>query len=403
MLRGEEMTNKEKSLIFNALTYSDSPSYWGLDNVKDYLRELKKDFNEVFLTIKPTELRNRILFWINKCDPKLTIFLDFNKRMELEKGKTCQLFEIPSTIVKEIDDILSKQQELSYDALNMGTWEHPKLVFSTKKGNTFEMWYAVKAFKHASKNFNFKKFPEDVQDSLVSILENAVPDMYELEKIRLEYNVFARIINIITFDTNQKKISISTDQPKVTDPDDTEENLPRPEDRLGPVFDKILNSIGISKKSTRSISEKRRVNTNSVKRIRAKETKDLLLLPFRFDFINNAGDLTAVNVTKFLNLTTKNILPLVDGYYSKNNTFVGFFNAYPTFDAQNNSDFLRIIVNSKNTEDEAAGFFLFIIINKEIHIARVICNITTGSLRIFLKKGKGSYEYINSELDKIFS
>ena len=138
------MNKKEKILVINALTYKESPSYWGVNNVKNYLRELQKKFKEVMITATSEELKNRIFQWIDICDPQLDMFFDFNKTVEQEKGKTCQLFEIPSNLINEINDILSKQKELSYDALNMGTWDNPKLVFSCKKGNKFEMWYAVK-------------------------------------------------------------------------------------------------------------------------------------------------------------------------------------------------------------------------------------------------------------------
>jgi len=397
------MNKKEKTLVVNALTYTKSPSYWGTNNVKYYLRELKNKFNEVFLTITPTELQNRIFQWIDKCDPKLEIFMRFNQEIELEKAKTCQLFEIPSNIVAEISDKLSKQKEVPYDALGMGTWDNPKLVFSKRKGNLFEMWYAVKASKQATKTFDVDKISDDVRDSLFSMLQDSVPGVYELERIRLDYNIFDRIINITTFNTDQKKVSISTDQPKLTDPDDNERNVTRPEDRLGPIFDRILTSIGVSKENTKKIIERKRVNIDSVKRIKVKETKTLLLFPFRFDTIYNAGDLTAANITRFPKLVTKNVLPIVEEHYKKNNTFTGFFKVHSNLDAQANSTILRTIVNIPDIEDEAEGFFLFIIINSEIHVARVICNITTGSLRIFLEKGNGTYEQVAAELDKLFS
>jgi hypothetical protein len=397
------MNKKEKNLVFNALTYTKSPSYWGMNNVRNYLRELKNIFNEVFIIIHPTELQNRIIQWIDKCDPNLDIFMRFNKEIELEKAKTCQLFEIPSNIASEIADILMKQKEVPYDALSMGTWDNPKLVFSKKKGNLFEMWYAVKASKHATKIFDIDNISDEVRNSLFSMLQESVPDVCEIEKIHLDYNIFDRIINITTFNIDQKKVSISTDQPKLTDPDDSEKNKTRPEDRLGPLFDKILTSVGVSKKSTESIIEKKRVNINSVKRIRVKETKTLLLFPFRFDTIYNAGDLTAANVTKFTKLNTKNVLPIINEYYEKHNTFTGFFKAHSNLDAQANSEILRTIINIPNIEDEAEGFFLFIIHNSEIHVARIICNITTGSLRIFLEKGNGTYEQVTAELDRLFS
>jgi hypothetical protein len=397
------MTEKEKSLILNALTYTESPSYWGVNNVKNYLRELQKIFSEVLITINPVELRNRIFQWIERCDPKLEKFLSFNQTIECEKGKVYQLFEIPDNILKEIDDTLAKQQELSYDALSFGTWEHPKLVFLTKKGNFVEMWYAIKASKSATKSFSFDKLSEDVQDSLISILKKTVPDMDELEKIRLEYNIFDRIINIVTFDTTQKKVSIATDQPKFIDPTDDEQNIVRPEDRLGPLFERIVNSFGISGQNVKSIIERKKVNATSVKRIKVKETKDLLLLPSRFDIIYKAGDLTALNTTKFTRLTTKNVFPFVEEYYKTNNTFKDFFKSYSNLNAHKNSELLQKIINLPDSEDEAQGFFLFIVINAEIHVARILCNITTGSLRIHFEKGKGAYEYINSELDKIFS
>ena len=260
-------------------------------------------------------------------------FFNYNKTFELEKGKTCQLFEIPSTLVNEINNVLSTQQELSYDALSMGTWDSPKFVFSCKKGDKFEMWYAVKATKYASKGFSFNKLPKNVQNSLFSLLTNTIPDMYELEKIQLEYNIFDRIINILTIDTNSRKISISTDQPKLTDPDDIEKNTVRPEDRLGPLFDKIFYSLGISNTTIKKISEKPRVNRNSVKQIRVKETKNLLLFPYRFEVKYDAGDLTVANITKFPRLTTKNILHTVEEYYQKNRTFKNFFRTYSNFDA----------------------------------------------------------------------
>ena len=37
------MNEKEKMLVINALTYKTSPSYWGINNVKNYLRELQKN------------------------------------------------------------------------------------------------------------------------------------------------------------------------------------------------------------------------------------------------------------------------------------------------------------------------------------------------------------------------
>ena len=397
------MNRKERTLILNSLTYTKSPSYWGIGNVKNYLRELQKEYKEVFITITPIELRDRIFQWIDKCDPKLEKFLQFNKTIELEKGKICQLYEIPLALVNEIDDVLDKQQELPYDALNAGTWEHPKLVYSSKKGNLVEMWYAVKASRHATKAFDFDALSEDIQDELTSVLKKSVPDMDELERIRLEYNIIGRIINIITFDTAQKRVSISTDQPKLVDPDDTEKNVTRPEDRLGPLFERVCDFLGIQKNNAKSIVIQKRVNINSVKQIKVKETKELLLFPFRFDIIYKAGDLTAANVTRFPKLTTKNILPIVEEYYKTCNTFKGFFKAYSNFDAQKNSELLQTITNLPDAEDEAEGFFLFIVINTEIHVARIICNITTGSLRIIVEKGKGSYEHIATELDKIFS
>ena len=398
------MNKKEKMLVINALTYKDSPSYWGINNVKKYLRELQKKFNEVLITANYEELRNRVFQWIEICDPKLVLFLDYNKTFELEKGKTCQLYQIPSTFVNEINDVLSKQQELSYDAFSMGTWDNPKLVFSSKKGTKFEMWFAVKATKLTSKAFSFDRLSEDVQDSLSSILEKTIPDMYELEKIRFEYNIFNRIINILTIDIISKKISISTDQPKLTDPDDTEKSgAVRPEDRLGPLFDRVFDSLGISNKTIKNISEKRRVNINSVKQIRVKETDNLLLFPNRFDVNYEAGDLTAANVTKFTRLTVRNILPIVDEYYKANKSFKNFFETHSNFDAQKNSPLLLTIKDMPGIETEAEGFFIFIAINSFIHVARVVCNITTGSLRIFLEKGNGSYEYIATELDRIFS
>ncbi|MCL2721352.1 MAG: hypothetical protein FWD47_08450 [Treponema sp.] len=397
------MNKKEKTLVINALTYKESPSYWGVNNVKNYLRELQNKFNEVLITATSEELRNRIFQWIDKCDPELDVFYNYNKTIEQEKGKTCQLFQIPSNLVNEINNVLSKQEELPYDALNMGTWDKPKLVFSCKKGNQFEMWYAVKATKHASKAFNFDKLPEDIQNSLFSVLADTIPDMYELEKIRFEYNIFNRIINILTIDTLNKKISISTDQPKLTDPDDAEKSNVRPEDRLSPLFDRIFNSLGISNTTTKNISEKRRVNINSVKQIKVKETDKLLLFPNRFDTSFNAGDLTAANITKFPRLTTNNIFPTVEEYYQTNKTFKNFFNTYSNFDAHKNSTLLLTIKDVPGIETEAEGFFLFVVVDSFIHVARILCNITTGSLRIFLEKGNGSYEYIASELDRIFS
>ena len=398
------MNKKEKILVINALTYKDSPSYWGIINVKNYLRELQKKFKEVLITANSEELRNRIFEWIKICDPELELFLSYNKTFELEKGKTCQLFEIPTTLVNEVNDVVVKQQELPYDALSIGTWDKPKLVYSSKKDNKFELWYAVKATKHASKAFHFDKLPEEVQDSLSSVLSNSIPDMYELEKIQFEYNIFNRIVNILIIDTNSKKISLSTDQPKLIDPDDTEKTgAIRPEDRLGPLFDTIFSSFGISNATIKNIVEKRRVNLNSVKQIKVIETENLLLFPNRFDVAYEAGDLTAANVTRFTRLTVKNILPIVDEYYQKNKTFKNFFQTYSNFNAKKNSPLLLTINDVPGIETEAEGFFLFLVINSFIHIARVLCNISTGSLRIFLEKGNGSYEYIASELDKIFS
>jgi hypothetical protein len=397
------MTKKEKSLILNALTYTESPSYWGASNVKNYLRELQKIFSEVLITLRPVELRNRIFQWIEKCDPKLKIFLSLNQMIELEKGKVYQLFEIPDNFLKEIDNTLAKQQEVPYDALGVGTWENPKLVFLTKKGNLIEMWYAIKASKSATKSLDIDSLSEDIHDSLISLLKTKVPDMDELEKIRLEYSIFDRIVNIVTFDTVQKKVSIATDQPKFIDPADDEQNIVRPEDRIGPLFERIVSSFGISSRNAKSIIERKKVNANSVKRIKVKETKGLLLLPSRFDIIYKAGDLTASNITKFTQLTTRNIFPIVKEYYNENNTFKDFFKSYGNLDAHKNSELLQKIINLPSSEDEAQGFFLFIVVNTEIHVARVLCNITTGSLRIHLEKGKGAYEYINSELDKIFS
>jgi hypothetical protein len=397
------MTKKEKTLVINALTYTESPSYWGANNVKNYLRELQKIFTEILITINPVELRNRIFQWIEKCDPKLEKFLSFNQTIELEKGKVYQLFEIPDNLLIEIDNTLAKQQEMAYDALSTGTWEKPKLVFLTKKGNTFEMWYAINASKHATKSLNFDKLSEDIQDSLVSVLKTTVPDMDDLEKIRLEYSVFDRVINIVTFDTTQKKVSIATDEPKFIDPADDEQTIIRPEDRLGPLFEKIINSFGISSKKAKTILERKKVNATSLKRIGAKEDKNLLLLPSRFDIVYNAGDLTASNITRFTHITTKNILPIVEQYYKIINTFKDFFESYSNFDAHRNSELLQQITNLPASKDEAQGFFLFIIVNAEVHVARILCNITTGSLRIHLEKGKGAYDYINSELDKIFS
>jgi hypothetical protein len=394
---------KEKSLVLNALTYTESPSYWGTSNVKHYLRELQKAFSEVLITITPTELRNRIFQWVERCDPKLEKFLSFNQRIELEKGKVYQLFEIPNNLLTEIDNTLTKQQELSYDALSAGTWKNPKLVFLAKKGNLVEMWYAINASKLTSKSLNFDKLSEDVQNSLISVLKTTVPDMDELEKIRLEYSVFDRIINIVIFDTTQKKVSIATDQPKFIDPADDEQNTIRPEDRLSPLFEKIINSFGISSQKAKTILERRKIDADSIKKIKMMETKELLLLPFRFDIIYKDGDLTASNRTKFTQLTTGNIFPIVEEYHKTNNTFKDFFSTYSNLDAHKNSALLQKIMNLSAAEDEAKGFFLFIVVNSEIHVARVLCNITTGSLRIYLEKGKGAYEYINAELDKIFS
>ena len=397
------MNKKEKTLVINALTYTESPSYWGMNNVKNYLRLLQQRYKEVLISVTPKELRERIFLWIDRCDPDLKVFFEFNKAKELEKGKVYQLYDIPSVFKKDIDNVLAKQTEIPYDALSVGSWDNPKIVFSKKSGNVIEMWYAVKATKHASKSFNFDKLAQDVQTSLFSILQNNVPDMDELEKIRLEYSIFDRIINIISFDTSKNKISISTDQPKLIDPDDGEKNIVRPEDRLVQVFDKICTSIGLPKQHAKFISSQKRINFTTMKRIKVKETKELLLFPFRFDILYKAGDLTASNITKFNRFTTKNILPIIEEYYKSNNTFKDFFKNNPNFNAHKNSDLLKHINSLPDTEDEAEGFFLFIVINSEIHVARVICNITTGSLRIFLIEGKGSYEYVKAELDKIFS
>jgi hypothetical protein len=397
------MTKREKSLILNALTYTSSPSYWGIFNVKNYLRELKEISSEILITATPDELRDRVFQWIEECDPKRERFLSFNQTIELEKGKVYQLFEIPDSLLNEIDSTLAKQQELSYDALSVGTWEHPKLVFLTKKGNLIEMWYAVNASKPASKSLSFDKFSEDIQNSLISILKTTVPDMDELDKICLEYSIFDRVINIVTFDITQKKVSIATDQPKFIDPADDEQNIVRPEDRIGPLFDKIINSFGISSQKAKSIIERKKVNATSIKRISAKETKELLLLPFQFVITYKANDLTASNTTRFTRITKENVFSIVEEYYSKNSTFENFFKSYSNLDAQKNSVLLQTIINLPDSEDEAQGFFLFIVVDSKIHFAKVQCYITTGSLRIQLEKGKGAYEYINAELDKIFS
>jgi len=71
------MTKKQKTLVINALTYTESPSYWGMNNVKNYLRLLQNKFKEVLVSVTPKELRDRIFQWIDKCDPDLNIFFEF--------------------------------------------------------------------------------------------------------------------------------------------------------------------------------------------------------------------------------------------------------------------------------------------------------------------------------------
>jgi len=399
------LKKKDQLIILKAMSHVHDVSYWGMNFIKDYLRELNKKDNSILIHASPNELQSKILSWIDSVDSDLSIFYKYHKLSESERAKTLMLFKIPDEYKNQITNILQNYQNIEYDPYSAGSWASPTVVYSEKNENKIEIWFAVKASKDTNTNLDINKLDTTILDSLLTHLQKNNPNAENITNLKVGYIFSTRIINILSIDTDGNNISLSTDQPKTIDPDDDELHVVKPEDRLLSFVAKAVEKIGFkdSEKVADAINSKRRINKVSIKNIKTLQSIDCLILPYSFEILHETGDSSEKNIDKFFKLTSQNLKPAVAKYFNEKGTFAGFLNSNPTLDVETNGVLLKALRSVKGIESTGQNFFIFLHNdNNELEAARISCNISTGHLRLMLEKGSNIHEKIYAKLDKLF-
>lgn len=402
------MNKKEKALINQALVSESSPSYWGRDNVHEYLKALKNlGFSDIKTTYDREVRKNRILDWVTNADPDLALFLAKNQEVERNRKQTAELLTLPVDVISKIKAQITGISEISYDAFRSGHWKNPEIVYMAKSDGIIEIWLAHKVGRVDSEKTAWSALSKEVQESLAANIQKNDVETVEIQSVYLEYNIFGRIINIITINLETSQASIKSDEKKYFDPDDSEEKRVNPEERFTDTLMSGLNSLGlkVEKETARELRENKRITKESVGKIHAIEEEAHLILPFKFEFLYEKGNTSERTRDEFFKITTLMLKPKVEAHYAARGTFQGFFEANRDLDVENNGILLKKLRDEENIEPIGNGFFIFIVdTEKRILYARVICHIATGSMRTIPESGqtKEDYARINKELDRLF-
>lgn len=231
-------------------------------------------------------------------------------------------------------------------------------------------------------------------------------EMTYIRKLSIEYAAVSRIVNIVWYDLSRQTITVSTDQPKLIDPDDDDKMEVRPEERLPGILINAFKKSGIdfSDDEIAEIQSHKKINRETLRNVVARENADTLLIPMKIEFKLEAGDLSEVAIDKFDKLTPPRLKPVVKSYHSDHSTFEGFLAANPDFDAFNNGKVIKAVLNMENIQTIGRGFIIFLFnADNELESARIVCNISTGSVRVMVEKGSNIHERVYQELDSIFS
>ncbi|MCL2154166.1 MAG: hypothetical protein FWH53_00735 [Leptospirales bacterium] len=399
------MKEKDKVLISKAILYVSDVSYWGGKLIREYLRNLKNKDNSITIGAKPVELQSKIFDWIDSTDSDLSVFYKYYKIAEAERAKTIKLFKIPDKYKDELSKIIQGSNTIEYDPYSSGARDNPKIVYTEKKEDKIEIWFAIKSKKDTSATLDIDELNPAFMDTLLEQLKKNNPNAENITKVQVGYLFTTRIINILTIDVKNNNICVSTDQPKLTDPDNDELHNVNPEDRLLPFVAKAVEKLGIkeSENFKNDIEKERRISRASIKNIKTTETKDCLILPYSFELLYETGDASERNIDKFFKLTIGTLKPLVAEFYNNNGTFIGFLKENETLDVERHGLLLKTIRSVPNVESIGQNFFIFLHNDdKELECARISCNMSTGHLRVMLEKGSNIHEKIYSRLDKIF-
>ncbi len=192
------LKEKDQLIIVKAMSYVQDVSYWGMNLIKDYLRELNKKDNRILIHASPNELQSKILSWIETVDSDLTIFYKYHKLSESERAKTLLLFKIPDEYKNQLTHILKNYKNIEYDPYSAGSWASPKVVYSEKNENKIEIWFAVTATKATNTNIDINKLDTSILDKLLTNLQINNPNAENITKLKAGYIFSTRIINILS-------------------------------------------------------------------------------------------------------------------------------------------------------------------------------------------------------------
>lgn len=406
------MTAKERELIKRCLAFPKDPVYWGRKLIVKYLQKLKERDSDIPTQAEPDEIREKIVNWVKKCDKDLSIFYEFHFNFERERKKAMELLSLDGSsdenqqILTKIKEMIVDIEEVEYDPFAVGSREAPKIVYLNRREDKVEVWFAVKMTKPLQKTIRAGDLSPGAKEEIQELLRDSASDANELKDILCRYSSFQRIINTISFDLDRGQIQITTDEPKLIDPDDDEAQTIKPENRFSEILDAGFNALNVDIPAGQinEIRENKRINKQTARNIRALEEKDMLIVPSGVEFDYESGDISEKNKNRFYRYTTQNLKNPVSSYYEANGTFKGFFKENQDLNAEENGRVLQEVKAIPKIKRTSSNFFIFLINkNGEIVSGRVICNLLEGHLKLILEPGSQSYQQVHERLDKIFS
>jgi len=403
-----KLIERNQPLIFSALVNKRHPNYWSDGLVRKYLRDLNTKFPDIKVSAKGDELHGNILDWITNADPELTSFLYFNQLSEAERSRVVELLTIPETMQAQIEKLINKFEPVEYDAYNHGSWASPKIIYAQKEDESIEIWLAVGGDRSQSESFvSSQEMSDSTIAELLEKVQTKNPDATNIEKIQLVYSAFTRIVNIIKIDTSTNQISVSTDDIKVSVPRSEEEKYStiKPEQKFEEILNTTFEKIGVSATEdlVTDIRKEKRINKDSVMRIKTLDKDDMLLLPYKFIIKRENAELSSRNTSNYYEIEPLKLLAIVQDYLKENGTFSNFLINNDRYDAQKDA-MLAAIKNVDKTEAIGEGFIIFLLNSeKKVDYGKITCNIATGSAKVVQgRRGSDIHGELNRKLDQLF-
>ena len=398
------MLDKDKEVILRSIIYPRDPSRWTKVLIKKYLRYLNSRDRSISVNATQSDLKENLINWITQYDSDLIEFYRIHRLFEKERSKSLELLNLPDGIKKGILRYKENFKEIEYNPYLSGTRNNPEIVYAKKTNNYIEIWMAIELEKQSSYAIDMNKLSKATRSKLQEIIEEVDYDTKNLISLNLKYCSSQRIINIIKIDLENNKVLISTDSSKNIDFDQDE--TIKPENRFESILISGIKYIDdkISTVEILEIRDKKILNKDSARNIRALEMNDMLIIPYKFVYDLKEGDLSALSDNNYYKFTEQNLKPAVSRYFNNKGTFVGFLKENTNYDAEHHSLLIKNVETIQNIERSGEGFYIFLFNEKdELICTKIQCNIANGSFKIDGDEGSDINDRVIKELDKLFS